>query len=270
MSGWDSTLCFRRFRAKLTELSRVHWTHTLGADVIRNSIAGLPPDARALATMPISFKRNMLPLSVTEMSTWIDEYLGRARLHLLLVCAASLEEYVKDITLVYLLAKGYRKSHTELNAMGVALGSPILSKQSLPEPVKYAEHLFGVTYGSALVTWHRSYKLRCALAHNGGVVTARTLRDIPDIGIPMGQPIVLTWDELFSSLSAADEIATITDKKIASRDVKRVEIAKELSYLRDIKQLPSRSAVWKYLHEEFGLSKTKRAFREFVESEFYK
>jgi len=218
----------------------------------------------------VSFARAMLPYSVQQFAEATDEMLSRSRIHLLVVCAANLEAYLKEITLVSLISRGHASSHTTLDAVGQALGNPILGRDSLLDPLKYAEKLFEVDLGEPIGKWGRLYKLRCAVAHNGGVVTARTLKEIPSLRLPLESLLGITWPELFAALESADQIVGEIDSKVRSPALKRAELAKELAYLKEAKKLPPRADVWKYLHDEFGMSGTKSKFRDFVENEFYR
>ena len=262
-----STLCFRRFRSKHTELNKIYWTHRLGIEAIVARCRSSSPSSFIVNECGAPFQYNMLPLKASELGAWADDYLGRSRLHILLVCAANLEAYLKEVTFVFLMAQGYASNASSLNPVGKAMGAPILERNSLPDPLDYAEGLFQLNYGEAKKVWAKSYKLRCALAHNGGVVTARTLREIPDIGIPINSSITVEWQLLFDSLEAADEIATATDQKVASKTLKIAEIRKDLQYLKDANNLPSRKELAKYLQSQYRLSDESKC--KDLEYEFY-
>jgi len=84
------------------------------------------------------------------------------------------------------------------------MGSPILGKSSIPESLKYTENLFGVEFGSRKEIWRKPYKLRCVVAHNGGVVMPKTLRQIPDLSIREFEMMGISWNELRKAMNAAD------------------------------------------------------------------
>lgn len=152
MDQWfESTLCFRKFRNRHSELSDIYWFHSLGVDSIIKTIDGIDDNIRCDTVFSLSFSLDKLPENIGKLRDKLKTYLDRSRLNLLVVCAANLEQYLKDVTYLYLLAKGYRKSWTKLNEIGEAMGSPILDKASLPEPLKYAEKLFNVHYGENLI-----------------------------------------------------------------------------------------------------------------------
>jgi hypothetical protein len=266
----ESTLCFRRFRKKHTELSRLYWTYALAMEATAKLCATAKSEDFIVDSVDATFSRNMLPITVAQFRENAQNILDRSRLHLLVVCAANLEAYLKEVTLIFLIAKGHAASHTSLDQIGTALGRPILERDSLLDPLKYAEALFQVDLKHLIAKWQHLYKLRCAVAHNGGVVTARTLRDIPALRLPLESLLGLSWSDLFSALESADKMVEKIDSAVRSHAVKKAEIAKELSYLKEAKKLPKIAQVWKHLHDEFGMSGTKRQFRAFVEKEFYR
>lgn len=267
---WTSSVTFRRFRNRHTELGKVHWTHQLGADLITSQLKSETDDSKmAAATLPASFKSNMLPLSVREMRTWMDDYVARSRLHLLLVCAANLEYYLHEVTVLHLLSMGYRKKDGTLSAVGDALGKPIIGRASLPEPLKYAEEFFGVSYGTHRTTWDRSYKLRCAVAHSGGAVSLRTIRELPDLKVDLHDILGMSWNDLRESLNAADQIATVTDQKVSTPALRTEEAHFELRLMKKSGTLPPRAKVWEHLSNAFSIRRISRPDKALIEKDIY-
>ena len=258
-TSWQTSLAFRRFRKKLNELSRVYWTHQMGADTILNHSSTANPNDFIVDSLGCSFDKKMHPKTVSETIDWIPKYLERTRLHILILTSASLEAYLKDITFNFIASQGYLKipnSNSELlklNELGEALGSPILNKSSIPEPLKFAEKLFDVDYGNRKTIWNKSYKLRCVAAHNGGMVMPKTLTQIPDLSIPEFEMIGLSWEELRKSMNAADEIVALTDNKIASYDITAIEAEQMLRILKKKGRLPLKKNIWSFMHDEFSI-----------------
>lgn len=259
IESWTSTLAFRRFRKKLNDLSRVYWTHQIGAETILNQISTANPNDYIVDTLGCSFDRRMHPKKNSETIDWIPQYLERNRLHILIITSAALEAYLKDITFNYIASKGYVRTPSsssdllKLTEVGDAMGSPILNKSSIPEPLKFAEKLFDIDYGNRKSIWNRSYKIRCVAAHNGGMVMPETLSQIPDLSIPEFEMIGLTWDELRKSMNAADEIVTLTDNKIASYTITVIEAEQILRTLKKKGRLPLRKNLWAFMHDEFSI-----------------
>ncbi len=258
MSKWIPTLCFRKFRSKHTELSKLYWTHQLGSDCLSNSLCNANPDEYAVNEVMAKFTVRMLPLKNREIIEWLPTYLERTRLHLLIICAANLEEYLQEIVSFHLLAKGYQSKSDplKLNEVGNAIGAPILKKDSLPEPLKYAQHLLEVDYGTNLDKWLKAYKLRSSAAHDGGVVTTRTLKDIPELHLPIDAMMGLSWEELKDFLGSAKAIATITDQKVSNYSVKLLETKNLIINLKKHNQLPifkPKRDLWGYLDKNYGI-----------------
>lgn len=255
---WNTTLAFRRFRKKLEDLSRIYWTHQMGADSIMKHAVAANSNDFIVDLLGCSFDRKMHPKKVSETIDWIPKYLERNRLHILIVTSASLEAYLKDAAFNYIASKGYHTTPSSssdllrLNEIGQALGSPILSKSSIPEPLKFAEKLFDIDYGTRKAIWTRAYKLRCTAAHNGGMVMPDTKDQLPDLSIPEFEMIGIDWEELRKCMNAADEIVALTDHKIASYEIELIETEQTLRILKKKNRLPLRKDLWAFMHDEFS------------------
>lgn len=272
--SWQTTLAFRRFREKLHDLSRVYWTHELGAEAVKKHLDGVDRTEFTVDVIGCSFDRRMHPQKVSETEGWMPKYLERVRLHGLIITSAILESYIKDITFDHLASIGYLKTPKnknellKLNDLGEALGSPILSRSSIPEPLKFAEKLFELDYGANRTIWNKAYKLRCVAAHNGGMVMPKTQRQIPDLSIPEFNMIGISWDELRKAMNAADNIVSMTDYKVSNYSIWIIEAEQLLRILNMKGRLPERKKIWTVLHDEFGFN-VKRKDKLRLERMFY-
>jgi len=261
---WQTSLTFRRFRKKLTDISRIHWSHTLGADSI-NQILDSEDDSTIYSNViNTTFDSHKDSHTVKDIKEWIPNYMDRTRLFLLIICSANLEAYLKEITEIYLLSKGYfsrdnlsKADLLSLNKVGKALGAPILNKSSIPEPLKYAECLFDVSFGEYKTKWTTLYKLRCVAAHNGGMAMIRTMTEIPSLSASEFDLFGISWTELKEAMDAADQIASIIDKKISNYDVLMIEAEQTIRWLALKGNLPTQNNVWPYLYDNFGLYRFK-------------
>jgi len=207
----------------------------------------------------------MLPDTCAELLSHLEERQAIQRLHLLVICSANLEAYVKDVTELLVGAMGHIDSEGDLTAVGKALARPILQSNTLTDILGYAEHLYQISLEPHLGNWKRAYKLRCAAAHNGGRVTPRTLREIPDIGLPLGAIITLDWPTLKQYLDGADEIAALIDRTAAKENVLSFELQ---CFVRDWKKIglvPDRKAFWTEL-QRLGFGMPKKARRREIET----
>lgn len=250
---WEATVLFRRFRKRHEDISRIYWTHQLGADAIQAALKDSSDDAKTTSIIGPSFRASRLPLNAGDMRLWIQTYASRTLLHTLLVCAANLELYLHEITVLHLAGRGYLNDHGQLTTAGEKLGRKILTRASLPEPLKAAQKLFGVSFGTHLVTWNRSYKLRCTLAHSAGAITARTQKDLPGLKQRPNEMLTITWPELRSSLASALQIAIMIDRNVATRNTRVEEAIRELREMQQAGELPPKKECLSVLYQRFGI-----------------
>ena len=270
MKNWKPSLAFKRFRKKHYELNRLYWTQVLSHKALLQALENEAEDRITAEVLAPDLPSNKHLHTVAQTRHWAKEYLNRSRLHLLVISAANLETYLKEITFWHLYVGGYGvKNEFKLNAMGKAISSPILSRSSLPQPLKYAQALFDIDFGQNLAAWQRYYKLRSAAAHNGGIVTARTLQEIPDIKVPLHQSLGLDWSELKDAFAKAEQIAKIIDQQASNARLRREEVRRELIALRKVKQLPPKEDLWQYVHKNYGLKGLKRSEKVIIESQVY-
>jgi len=275
---WSATLAFRKFREKTHELSKIYWIQQLSADTLEQLLKTKDPRSYTVKEMYSSFEFRMYPAEVGETLTWLPTYMDRNRLYLLVVYTAFLESYLKEITLFYLAAQGYVSNPDatndvfRLNPVGKALGAPILERSSVPSMIKYAGNLFEIDFGANADNWVKFYQLRCEVAHSGGVAAPEFLKQISGMNLKANpkeyEMLGLTWDELRTSMRAADDIAAMIDSKLACYSVQVFETEQVLRELNYLKRLPKKNGLWKFIHDEFGL-KVKRADKISLERKFY-
>lgn len=208
-----------------------------------------------------SFTAQMMTLTAEEYKNVNDEMLNRTRLQLLLVCSANLESYLNDITFAYIASKGHTLSPVKLDEIGTALASPILDVASVPRPLAYAEKLFEVALGTLRDQWTHFYKLRCVVAHSGGVMTARSKRELSSMATPpLNTHLGLTWDELAKALDSAYKIVTAIDKKVRTVDVKKAELLRELTLVKQTDGLPPEKKLATFLFDQYGIKSAQKKF----------
>lgn len=262
------SLAFRRFRAQHSKLSTVYWTHELGVELLRKSLHGIPPDAQVVTTLGLPIAIESFAHNAHDSLAWVDDYLNRSRLQILAFCSANLEAFLKDAALAWVATMGHLKSLGELSPVGEAIASPIAKRSSINEMLDYAEHLFGVTYGVHKRQWERAYRLRCVLVHTRGNLTASNA-----VRLGVSNPIIgelprYEWATLKADLAAAYHIADITDKVLKNDKMRLGEMAIELKALEKAKKLPSKDAVWTYLHS-LGFNSPTASDRAALRKAFY-
>lgn len=275
---WQTTLSFRKFRQKTHELSKIFWIQQLGVDSITSLTKNLDPNAFIAKELPCSFEFHMYPATIQQTLQWLPNYLERTRLYFLVVYTAFLESYLKEITFIYIASKGYleypsgAQNLLKLSPTGKALGAPVLERSTIPAMLKYASSLFNLDFGKDSEDWIRIYRLRCEVAHNGGIATPELLKQISGLKLELApkenEMLGLTWDELRTFMRAADDMAAVIDSTVSSYPIKLVETEQTLRELAILGQLPQRKNLWSYMHTEFSL-RIKRPDKIRLEQIFY-
>lgn len=261
MSNPESTISFRRFRNKNSELSRLYWFHSLNSEIGLIQAKSLIQKQAIAPQVTTGFTADMFTLTTAEYVAISGEMQNRTRLQLLLVCSANLESYLNDIAFAYIASLGHVASPTKLNEVGEALGRPILDVASVPRPLAYAEKLFDVDLGALRTQWIQFYKLRCVVAHSGGVMTARSKRELSQLATPpLNTHLGLTWSELAASLDSAYQIVTKIDKKVRTREVKAAELLRELFLLKETNELPPKKKIDSFLFDKYGIKAARQKF----------
>lgn len=265
---WLSTLSFRRFRKKHNELSRLNWTSQLGAHFISNENKAIEFDQKlTFTTTGIPFKPSALPLTKEEMNEWIPLYENAIRNSVLLMSSGNLELYLKRATRFYLVSVGHasKKDPFALTSVGEAIGRPVLKGSTIHIQLKYLQELLGIEFNKHLTVWEKAYKERCNLAHQAGVVTHLDKEDIKFYG----ENIATDWPSLLQLLDSTNQICAVIDQKIASAPLRLVELEFELSMLKAAKKLPSRDAVWTFVHSTLGCRQPSKADKSRIECALY-
>ncbi|MBK7824372.1 hypothetical protein [Nannocystis sp.] len=109
-----------------------------------------------------------------------------------------------------------------LSPVGDALIAPGL-KSSLRTSLTYISSLMGHDFGGVLAVVVEAYQIRCAVAHNGGVVDSEAARRLPKLAKNLGKRILLFWKELLVYLDGIDKIAQQIDLTIPERPLSRTE-----------------------------------------------
>lgn len=276
--SWQATLSFRKFRDKTHDLSKVYWLQQIGVDTTKSLLETKPPDAHTVKELECSFDFRMFPAKVQDTLSWLDTYMDRNRLYLLVVYTAFLESYLKDITFYYIAAKGLLEEPTKpaellrLNPIGKAMGAPILDKSSVPAMLKFAGSLFGVNFGKNVQDWTKIYQLRCEVAHNGGIATPELLKRLNDLNLS-GDPykyemLGLGWPELRSFMKSADEIAALIDSENTSDVILALEAEQMMREMAILNRLPNRNKLWEHMHNAYSI-KLKSAHKKRIEKIFY-
>lgn len=245
--GWAKTLAFKHFNDQHKVLSRLYWTAQAGRDLLAAKLHKEPADAAVTDGMPLTFAAKRLPERVGEFKNLLPQRAGIERLHLLVICSANLEAYLRAAIELHVGCQPSRRNASGLNRLGKSEVRCVRETTSVSKMLLGIETLLGVSF-SDLDYWRRGYKLRCAAAHDGGIVTPRTLSDLPGLGLAVGDRITLGWEELNDQWVCAWEIAARVDSRVSRPDSLRFEI---LALLRDWHRegsMPAGTQLWAQLH----------------------
>jgi len=276
---WQTTRSFRKFREKTHDLSRIYWTQQMSADCMVEILTARNITEISSQILARSFDPKMHSQTVEETLNWVNPYMERNRLHLLVIYTAFLETYLKEITFFYIASLGYlanpheKTTELKLDRIGEAMASPILKSSTVPDMIKYASELFEVDFGANATEWIKIYKVRCAAAHNGGIATPKFLQNISGMPLTLNpkeyEHIGLTWDELRHAMKYGDNIAALIDSTISDYDIKLLEIEQIIREFAFKKKLPIHSNLWTVLHQEYGFSAAKRPEKNELFKKFY-
>jgi hypothetical protein len=238
-------------------------------DVVQHQLVGKAGGARVEDAVGVPVTKSMLHENVDAFLGAAEERLGIHRVHLLVIGCANLESYLQEVIKLHVAAMGYADGPDSLTEVGNAIAKPVLGSSTLPEMIKYAGHLLAVDFGSMLGDIRRAYRIRCAAAHQGGYVSAKTLQQVPDLKLPVGSVITISWTELRRYLKAADRIAGLIDSRVANDESRAYEAESILWSLKERGELPLRKGVWNALARTYGVQHVSRKLKREVEARVY-
>lgn len=216
------TYAFRRFKAELTNLSRLRWVFAFsqGHSLHYLDEQGIADNDRLMAAHPLpGYDDHKLQISVGEFRQEAEGHEDHFNLLLLVKACANMEDYLGRMAQIWAVGQGYLdpKDKTLLDRRGKAIIQPALVS-NLESSLSYLQLLLNVKFGPSLGLLGKAYKLRCIAAHNGGVVDHEAIRLFPELKTEWGKPIRLKWPTLHEQLKAAVQSCKVIENAIHSRD----------------------------------------------------
>ena len=246
-----TSVSFRRFNRHHASLSTVYWTHKLGALTIQKHLINTDLSKWSVATLGVSLQESQFAFSAGATLDSLDGYLDTCRLHILAICLAHLESFLKDAA--YCVAK-VRDPHPidfDLSPVAKALVAPILEVDSLPRPLEYAKHLFEINIDNEASAIAKAYAYRCALVHNGGYATKKALKNLDRKDLRLHEKLSISWEELKGIMAAVHSVAEKIDSKWCRSDFQLAECERELGHLRHSRHFPKKASdLWQYIHDQ--------------------
>ena len=246
---------FAAFKKEFSAASRILWTMEYASAVAAEHVAGVPAgDSRFVGTSAPAkgFDPKRLGVSAASYAADLDDHLGHLRLLVLVKAVASLESLLQRYAELHTAFAFRGKSANMLSEVGKAIVRPA-NTGGMKEYLPYVCELVGAKIDADdRKALQEAYQLRCAAAHNGGVVDAETATKVPRLKKLMGVPIRLGWSELNAFLESAFNVAQCIELEIGGRNLRRVEIEWHIQDMIDLDRSVTAIEVRKQLAERHG------------------
>jgi hypothetical protein len=239
-----TSVAFRRFNRRHASLSSHYWTHVLGTEAIKNDLKTANPNDLAISVLGAAMKQEQYGFDVATTLASLDEYLNTSRLHILAICLAQLEGFLKEFAYCVARIRDPSPRIGSLSPMAAAMAKPILGVDSLPGPLEFSQDFFEVALADEIKILSKAYDYRCAAVHNGGYATAKAHKRLGRGDLNLNQRLSITWSQLQPILAAAFGVADKIDMKWGRTEVHTIECEVELENLKSHKKLPNRNKVW--------------------------
>ena len=213
-------------------------------------------------------KQQEIGFDVSSTLDSLDDYLNTSRVHILAICLAQLEAFLKEIAYCVARLRDPSPRIGSLSLVAEAMAKPILGVDSLPGPLDYSESFLDVSIESQIKILKSAYKYRCAAVHNGGYATPRTRKELGRADLLLHQKLSFTWAELKPILHAAFEVADRIDERWSTKGIHCIECEIELAHQKSFNKLPDRKKVWGVLGSE-GFKLPSRQERERIAAFIY-
>lgn len=264
-----TSVIFRRFKIRHASLSTLYWTHVLCAKSVEKQLHGCETKTWSVAALGLKLKAEEYGCDVASTLSAFEGYLNTCRLHILAISLAQLESFLKEIAFCVARIRDESPQIGQLSPMASALVEPILGVDSLPGPLEYSHHFFGVEIKAETELLSAAYQYRCAAVHNGGYATNRTLKKLGRGELRLNDKLSISWAKLKPILTAVHRVADLIDLKWSNRELHTAECELELKHLQESKRLPRKSEVWQALHKA-GFRLPTKTDREKIANHFYK
>lgn len=219
---------FRCFMNEFSVLSRIHWYFEFSSkyaldDFSKKFNTGQSKYLSDVITLS-NFDTNRIHIPIKQFISENNNHLSHLRMLLLVKGCASLEDFLHRYIKYYAIYSGFVGTNkNKLNVAGDALIKPGMVS-NLKSSLLYIKSLMDLTIDSAkLENISSAYQIRCAAAHNGGVVDHETIRKLPNLQAQIGQRIYLEWPELQNYLQTIHEVASTVEGAIPVKELREID-----------------------------------------------
>lgn len=250
------TYIYRCFKEEFSLLSRLHWFFAYSSNLASGELSKVLPATGPnfiKDVLPLSsFDNEKLHISASDFITSTSEYVAHLRMLLLVKGVASLEEFVHRYIQYVTIHLGYMgPKYNKINEIGEALAKPAMVS-NLYNCLKYVEKLLGCTFGTDLNKVKEAYQIRCAAAHNGGIIDHETAKKLPQYNGQIGKRIELEWSVLHEYLKSIHAVALKIEDSLPVAVVKGVEVSWLLQDLFDANPALTAKQARKLLKQEYN------------------
>lgn len=249
------TYIYRCFKEEFSLLSRLHWFFAYSSKLAASELSNVALTSDSIFikdVLPISdFDNEKLHISVPDFIASSTEYIAHLRMLLLVKGVASLEEFTHRYIQYFVIHLGYvGPRYNKINELGEALAKPAMAS-NLFSCLKYVEKLTGCAFGTNLTKVKEAYQIRCAAAHNGGIIDHETAKKLPQFSGQIGKRIELEWNALHGYLKSIHAVALKIEESLNANEVRAVEVNWLLQDLFDANGALTARQARKLLKQEY-------------------
>lgn len=222
------TYIYRCFKEEFSLLSRLHWFFAYSSKLASDEISKITPTRGTNFIKDVfplkDFENERLHITAKDFIASTDEYVAHLRMLLLVKGVASLEEFIHRYIQYFVIHLGYvGQKYNKINKIGEAVAKPALVS-NLSNCLKYVQELTGCKFGTDMGKVNEAYQIRCAAAHNGGIIDHETANKLPKYKARIGNRIELDWNELHDYLKSIHAVAIKLEVSLPINNVRAIEV----------------------------------------------
>lgn len=222
------TYIYRRFKEEFSLLGRTHWYLEYSAKSTSQQIAAsanLSTDKFVDEMLPLpDFDNHRLHITPNEFIAQADAHIAHLRLLLVVNVCAVLEEYLHRYTHYYAIHMGHVDiKFNRVTEEGCKKIKNVLVS-NLQSSLTRFQQLTDCNVTDQIQIINEAYQIRCAVAHNGGIVDREVSQKLPKYKEMIGKRICLSWQELNVYLMAIYDVATQVDECLPVNQIRSIEV----------------------------------------------
>ncbi|MEW6648416.1 MAG: hypothetical protein AB1450_14535 [Pseudomonadota bacterium] len=223
------TYAYRTFKSEFSNLNRLHWFFSYASRRVEteiNSVSETIASTRFIGDiLPANnFASKSLGITPAKFALEVDEHIEHLRLVLLVKACAAAEDFIHKYCQYWAISAGYvGHKQNKVNKIGNAIIAPAMIS-NIAKSTTYIEELTSASLGPKKGTLGPAYDLRCAAAHNGGIIDHEILKKVQFSGIDIGDRIKLGWHEFHRYIDAIFDVCSRIELIINPTTRHKVEV----------------------------------------------